>query len=238
VIEPTDGLALSMISAAAFIGFTHTILGADHYLPFVALARAQRWSWRRTILTVSVCGLGHVMGSMLLATLGLFAGVLVGQFESLQGIRGDWAAWTLVALGFAYGAWGVREAMKRGGGYRAHAHGHDLHIHREGGLSHEHAHDARPSALSFWMLLVVFILGPCEPLIPLFVLPASRGRWDIALATFTAFAVTTLATMLMATFLGLAGLKNLRIGNLERWVHAMAGAAIASSGFAVIALGL
>ena len=88
------------------------------------------------------------------------------------------------------------------------------------------------------MLLVVFILGPCEPLIPLFVLPASRGRWDIALCTLAAFAIATIATMLAATCLGLVGLQKLPLGTLDRWVHAMAGAAIATSGLAVIALGL
>ena len=98
------------------------------------------------------------------------------------------------------------------------------------------AHPGQPR--TFWALFLVFVLGPCEPLIPLFVLPASRGRWDIALWTFAAFAITTLVTMLMATCLGLVGLKKLPFGNLERWVHAMAGGAIASSGFAVITLGL
>ena len=59
MIDLDQGLTLSMVSAAAFIGFSHTLLGADHYLPFVTLARAQKWSWRRTLLTVTACGIAH-----------------------------------------------------------------------------------------------------------------------------------------------------------------------------------
>jgi len=238
VIDLTQGLTLSMISAATFIGFTHTILGADHYLPFATLARAQNWSWSRTILTVSACGIAHVFGSMLLALIGLLAGVWVGRFEMIEGMRGDWAAWSLVALGGAYCIWGIRQAMKRSGGFQPHAHGGQVHIHRRGSHSHEHSTGARTHRASFWMLLVVFILGPCEPLIPLFFLPASRGRWDVALCTLAAFAVTTIATMLAATCIGLAGLKRLPFGALERWVHALAGGAIATSGVAIVTLGL
>lgn len=238
MIDLSQGLTLSMVSAAAFIGFSHTILGADHYLPFVTLARAQNWSWRRTLLTVSICGVAHVAGSMLLASLGLFAGVFMGKWEMIDGVRGDWAAWSLVVLGLAYCLWGVRQALKHRSGFEAHAHDGHVHIHCQGGDSHEHSSANKRSAFSFWMLLLVFILGPCEPLIPLFVLPASRGRWDIALVTLGAFAITTVLTMLAATCMGLVGISKLPLGALEKWVHAMAGAAIATSGAAVITLGL
>ena len=88
------------------------------------------------------------------------------------------------------------------------------------------------------MLLLVFVLGPCEPLIPLFVVPASRGRWDLAIATAIVFALATLATMLSVTLAGLAGLERLRFAPLERWGHTFAGSAVALCGLAVIGLGL
>ena len=36
-------LSILMWTAAA-LGFLHTILGPDHYVPFVALRRARRWT--------------------------------------------------------------------------------------------------------------------------------------------------------------------------------------------------
>ena len=94
------------------------------------------------------------------------------------------------------------------------------------------------SVLTFWGLFIIFVLGPCEPLIPLFVLPASRGRWDLAILTGVVFGALTIALMVAVTILALAGLSHLNFGRLERWSHAMAGAVIAISGAAVLFLGL
>ena len=38
-----------LVLTAASIGFVHTLLGPDHYLPFVAMGAARRWSTRKTL---------------------------------------------------------------------------------------------------------------------------------------------------------------------------------------------
>jgi hypothetical protein len=96
----------------------------------------------------------------------------------------------------------------------------------------------RGSKSAFWALLTLFILGPCEPLIPLFILPASRGDWSSAILIALIFGTATVSTMVGMVVLGLAGLQKIRLGPLERWSHALAGGIIAVSGFAVVALGL
>ena len=52
-----------LIGAAASIGFLHTIMGPDHYVPFIAMSRARGWSLLKTMLVTTACGLGHVIGS-------------------------------------------------------------------------------------------------------------------------------------------------------------------------------
>jgi nickel/cobalt transporter (NicO) family protein len=70
------------------------------------------------------------------------------------------------------------------------------------------------------------------------VLPASRGRWDLAVFTGAFFGIITVSLMVSTTLLGVAGLNRLPLGRLERWSHAMAGGVIALSGVMVLALGL
>ena len=41
-------LTLLLVTAAS-IGVVHTLLGPDHYLPFVAMAKARGWSLARTL---------------------------------------------------------------------------------------------------------------------------------------------------------------------------------------------
>jgi ABC-type nickel/cobalt efflux system permease component RcnA len=187
---------------------------------------------------VGICGIGHVVGSVALGAVGLALGAAIGRIEALESGRADWAAWCMVAFGLAYGAWGVRAALRASADLEPHAHGRRFHVHQRGTASHHHADADSGEALTSWTLLVIFILGPCEPLLPLFVLPASRGRWDLAVATVVVFAIATVVTMLVVTAVGLAGLRRVRLGGLERWVHTLAGGTVAASGLAVIALGL
>jgi hypothetical protein len=52
------------------------------------------------------------------------------------------------------------------------------------------------------------------------------------------FALVTVLTMLAVVLIGLTGLSRLRIPNLERYEHAIAGSAIMACGLAIQFLGL
>jgi nickel/cobalt transporter (NicO) family protein len=232
-----DAFSLDLLAAAAAIALTHTVLGPDHTVPFIMLARARNWSRRRTLVVTFFCGFGHVGSSVLLGTLGLALGYGVAHITAVETARGDVAAWALVALGTAYGAWGVRHAIRTRAGIVPHDHHGHLHLHVHGDAAHHHEAPER-SRTTFWALFTVFVLGPCEPLIPLFVLPASRGRWGAAAATAGVFSVITIATMVTLVSLAIAGVRKLPLEAFERWSHAFAGGVIACSGLAVIFLGL
>ena len=144
----------------------------------------------------------------------------------------------MIAFGVVYAAWGVRQAIKHRQGIAPHSHGGHVHIHRAGDRPHHHGYLRPGSPPAFWALLSLFILGPCEPLIPLFILPASRGEWFSATLVALFFGVATVGTMVGMVLLGLAGLQRVSLGPLERWSHALAGGIIAASGMCVVFLGL
>ena len=52
---------------AASVGLIHTLIGPDHYLPFIVLAKARNWSVLRTSWITFLCGLGHMSSSVVLA---------------------------------------------------------------------------------------------------------------------------------------------------------------------------
>ena len=233
-----DGFSWSLLGSAGGIALIHTVLGPDHYLPFVMLARARRWSRSRTALVTLVCGLGHVASCLALAMAGIAAGARWAGLHSFESARGDLAAWGLVAFGVAYGVWGIRRAVRRSRGLELHEHGGVVHIHGHSTPAHHHAGDTAASSSTFWVLFAVFVLGPCEPLLPLVVLPASRGRWGLALVTAALFGLVTVAAMVALALLGQSGLQRISWGFMERWAHALAGVVIAASGAAILALGL
>ncbi len=62
-------LALSL--TAISISSIHTMSGPDHYLPFIVLSRSDKWSSFKTYMLTTVCGLGHILSSVIL---GLYSG--------------------------------------------------------------------------------------------------------------------------------------------------------------------
>jgi nickel/cobalt exporter len=56
---------------AASIGFFHTLLGPDHYIPFVMIAWARKWSGLKTMIVTFLCGVGHIASSVVLGLIGV-----------------------------------------------------------------------------------------------------------------------------------------------------------------------
>ena len=86
-------------------------------------------------------------------------------------------------------------------------------------------------------MFIIFVLGPCEPLIALIMGPTLNHDIGGAIAIVGLFGAITIAAMLGLVTLGYAGLRLVRINALSRWSHSLAGAAIAVSGVLIL-LGL
>lgn len=232
---------LILIGTAATLGFVHTVLGPDHYLPFIVISRARSWTLPKTLLVSFFCGLGHVLSSVVLGLIGVALGLAVSRLEGLESARGSVASWLLISFGFAYFVWGLWRAIKRHP--HTHRHEHDqeeehehAHIHREG---HIHLHGLRKTrSLTPWILFIIFVFGPCEPLIPVLMYPAAKHNLLGAVLVTIAFGLTTILTMLVLIALSSWGLSFLPLGRLERYAHALAGAMILVSGLTVRFLGL
>jgi sulfite exporter TauE/SafE len=229
-------LALS----AAGIGLLHTLAGPDHYVPFAALAAARRWSTRRTLLVTAGCGLAHVAASIALGLLAVALGWSAARVLGVDEFRGDVTAWLLIGLGLAYLLYGLKRAS------RARMHSHE-HVHGDG-TRHAHSHDHAAAHLhphvhtgvgvtAVWSLFVIFLFGPCEPLIPLVLAPAGQGDWLGLAIVCAAFTVATLGSMLVAVLLLVRGARTLLTEGVVRYGHAAAGVMIACCGVAIM-LGL
>jgi len=238
-------LSILLVTAAS-LAFIHTILGPDHYIPFVMMARARKWSYTKTGWITFACGLGHVGSSVILGIIGISLGLALSNVTSVEGFRGNIAAWVLMGFGLIYFAWGLRRAIK--GKTHTHKHLHSngtahSHEHKHAG-EHAHVHDSTDGKdgkkeITPWILFTIFILGPCEPLIPILMYPAAKSSWtDVALVAGL-FSLVTIATMMLSVGLILYGSKFLPKTNIiERYMHAIAGAIICFCGVSIQFLGL
>ena len=99
-----------LLVSAASVAFFHA-LAPDHWLPFVALAKASRWSMRKLGWIAFWAGLGHVLSSVLLGFLGLWLGLTLHHAQGMDMWRGNIGIWLLIGFGVAYGVWGLKHAQ-------------------------------------------------------------------------------------------------------------------------------
>lgn len=231
-----------LAATAASIGLVHTITGPDHYLPFIVIGRARHWGLAKTLSITALCGLGHVLGSVVLGFIGIALGLAVGRLNLIEGVRGDLAAWLLISFGLVYGIWGLRKALAEGPHSHPHTHvdGTVHHHHHQHHRDHAHPHEDKksPGSLTPWALFIIFVLGPCEPLIPILMYPAANSSLAGLIAVAVIFSVVTIGTMLVMVFLAERGIQLIPARGLERYAHALAGLAITGSGLAIQFLGL
>ena len=220
-----EGQLTVLALTAASLGFFHTVLGPDHYIPFIAMSKARHWSLIKTFAITFACGVGHVLSSVILGFMGIALGVAVFRLEVLESARGEIAAWLLLIFGFTYGIWGLWQAL------RAKPHQH-IHPHSDGvEHSHQHQHTEEhmhvhihqhTANITPWVMFTIFVFGPCEPLIPLLMYPAAKGTLNQVVVVVALFSTITIATMLAIVGLFFFGLERLNFGKLERYSHAHA----------------
>jgi nickel/cobalt exporter len=234
-----DSIAL-LSATAVSIGFVHTILGPDHYLPFIVLSEAKKWTLRKTMLITFLCGLGHVLSSVILGLVGIAVGISVNKLVNIESFRGNIAAWLFIAFGLVYMVISIRNLIKN----RKHSHAH-FHI---GGESHEHEHTHKVEHTHVhetdvvkttpWILFLIFIFGPCEPLIPIVMYPAAQNNIQGAVFVSLLFSFVTIATMMSIVMAFKLGFSKIDLKPVERYNHLIAGTMILLSGIAIVFLGL
>jgi hypothetical protein len=224
-----------LLFAAIMIACLHTCSGPDHYLPFIALSRSRGWSLGKTIVWTLICGCGHVWSSVLLGLGGAALGWSVSHIKGLENIRGGLAGWALLSFGLIYGIWG----LIRAGNNRKHKH-FDIDGDRIYVYEHRDGSTVLPSdkhVVTPWVMFIIFILGPCEPMIPLLYFPAAKNSWFGMILLIIVYTFFTLLSMVVMVLLGYYGIAWIKTEKLEKYMHALGGMAIFLCGASMIFLG-
>ena len=85
---------------------------------------------------------------------------------------------------------------------------------------------------------MIFVLGPCEPLIPMLIVAFERSGTAAVAGVAVSFTVVTVLTMLAIVGLALGGLRRWSLPGLERYQHVVAGLTIFACGASIRFLGL
>jgi len=224
-----------LLITAVSIACLHTLTGPDHYVPFIALSKARGWSVTRTIFWTIICGCGHVWSSIILGLSGAAIGWSLSKVTWLESVRGGIAGWALVAFGIIYSTWGTVKAIK------GHKHKH-FDVYDDGSIyvyEHTDGELVAPGeryAVTPWVIFLIFVLGPCEPMIPLLYFPAAKNSLGAMMSLIIVYTIFTLGTMVLMVVLGYFGFAFFQSEKLERYLHATAGVTILICGIGMVFL--
>lgn len=220
---------------AITISFFHTASGPDHYLPFIVLSKSRKWSMSKTVFLTIICGLGHVLSSVVLGLIGVYLGWQLNKISWLQDVRGNVSSWALFIFGLIYLIYGLWQALRN----KPHKHfdvmGDDVYV-----FQHTHGEVVMPQnrvKVTPLVLFAIFVMGPSEPLIPLLFFSGTQRSMPEVITLISAFTICTVITMLAMVLLGVYGYNMLNTEKLERYVHAIGGAVVTVCGAGMLFLG-
>lgn len=233
--------SITVLSATAVsLGFLHTLLGPDHYLPFIVLSQAKKWSTRKTMIITFLCGVGHVMSSVILGFIGIAVGISLNRLVNVESFRGNIAGWLFIAFGLVYTVISIKNLYKKKKHTHTHFHlnkGEHTHEHNHFD-NHSHVHENDIVKTTPWILFLIFVFGPCEPLIPLLMYPAAENNIAGTILVSVLFSAVTILTMMSIVLAFRLGLSRINLKPLEKYSNLIAGAMILFSGVAIQFLGL
>lgn len=206
-----------LLISTLFIAFFHA-LAPDHWMPFAAIGRAQKWSKLRLLWITFISGLGHVGISIFFSIIGIMLGFSLLRLKSIEGLRGEIVLWLLIGFGIAYTIWGIKKAKEK----------------RHVLISEE---ELKAKTVATWTMFAIIVLGPCEPLIPLIFLGYNYG-WIGVLSVSVIFSIATIIMMLMQSLLAFMGIQLIKNNFMERYSHALAGLMIVLTGIFVMVMGI
>jgi|SRR5579884_1924634 len=222
----------SLVATGGVVAFLHAAL-PTHWLPFVLAGRGQRWGRGKTLTVAALAGTGHVLFTIAL-------GVLVAAFgAAVDRATGEVFPWIAAGVLAAFGLYYLsRQALGRG-----HGHAHFGHVHDHGEdetllpaqVSDGYPAKGRSDRAVILGLFAALTFSPCEAYLPVFVAGVRAGWTGFAFLS-AVLALSTVAGMMLLTWLTLLGLERLPLARLERYEHGVLGAVLLTLAVAVLLL--
>jgi nickel/cobalt transporter (NicO) family protein len=229
--------ALLLFLSSCSTAVIHALI-PDHWLPFVLMARSQRWSERRTAVLTGLAGSLHVLMSILVGVLAIALGsVSVQGLAQRTGRSLDFLAGALlVFFGVAYGFLAHRREARahgRQGLTAGPAEGHDetSHVHVHGHLLERWFH----GALTGGALVLIIGMSPCSLLVPILFAASAEGPAAIVAAAL-GFMLCTIGTMVGVALFATRGMKRLEWPLFTRYGDLASGALVAMIGLTLMIL--
>jgi nickel/cobalt transporter (NicO) family protein len=208
----TGGI-IQIIIGAFLLSILHASI-PNHWLPLVALSKAEKWNEKSTMAITAIAGFAHTMSTIIIGIIIGFLGYKLSESYSL--IVGVIAPGILILLGLIYLVLNLRK--------NNHHHHHHADIHTD---------DIKKKttlAIVFALSISMFF-SPCME-IEVYYFVASKLGWNGIITVSVIYTFITIAGMLLLVWLGMKGAKKIKSHFLEHHEKTIIGAVLIILGIA------
>ena len=193
---------LSQIIVGAFLlSIVHASI-PNHWIPLVALSKAEKWNEKLTMGITAIAGFAHTLSTIII-------GIIVGFFgyklsDSYSFIVGVIAPSLLILLGIIYLIYSIRDNK-----HRHHHHSHEINI-DDANLT-----SAKKKTTAIILTLTISMFSsPCLEIEAYFFVASSLG-WQGIISVSVIYTIITIAGMLLLVWLGMKGVRKIKSHFLE-----------------------
>jgi len=202
---------LQIITGSLLLSLVHAAI-PNHWLPLVAIGRAEKWTRTETLAVTAITGFAHTMSTILIGLIvGLLGYRLSAQFSFITSVI---APLTLIVLGVVY------LVLAAKGGRRHHHHF---------GQTKNKAKVSKPAIVV--SLSIAMFFSPCIEIEVYFFSAGTQG-WAGIWIVSTIYLFVTVLGMLLLVDLGLKGAKKIRSQFLEHHEKTITGIILIATGIA------
>lgn len=188
------GLSQVMIGAI-LLSIIHASI-PNHWIPLVALSKAEKWDEKSTLAITALAGFAHTLSTIIIGIIVGFLGYkLSGSYSLIAGVV---APSLLLFLGVIYLILSIRSNKHR-------HHHHEINI--------EDKKQKTTTAIILALTISMFF-SPCLE-IEAYYFVASKLGWEGIIAVSVFYTIITIAGMLLLVWLGMKGVKRIKSHFLE-----------------------
>jgi len=204
---------LSQIIVGAFLlSIVHATI-PNHWIPLVALSKAEKWDEKSTLGITALAGFAHTLSTIIIGIIvGFFGYKLSGSYSIIVDII---APSLLIFLGVVYLILSIRSN-------KHHHHHHERNIEDK---------KQKTTTTIILALTISMFFSPCLE-IEAYYFVASKLGWEGISAVSVIYTIITIAGMLLLVWLGMKGVKRIKSHFLEHHEKTITGLLLVVLGIA------
>ena len=198
---------IQLIVSSLVLGIVHASI-PNHWLPLIAIGKAEKWSVRETLTATFITGFSHTMSTVLI---GIIVGIIGMEIShNYEHISHSIAPTILIILGAIYLVLDFRDNKL--------LHHPHSHIHLD-----EIATRNKSRAAILTTLSVAMFLSPCIE-IEAYYFEAGTLGWPGIVMVSAIYTLITVSMMVLLVYFGMKGVKRIKSHFLEHHNRAITGA--------------